>query len=93
MFTNVKADRINIQLACLLQATYLYYYRDKTVMTDAEYDALGQEVLENKNIITRPMKRLIDWKAFKTTKTLYYIKDYPNFIRKQAVIWEALLNE
>lgn len=81
-------------LAEVLMASYLYYYRDVNVLSDAEYDTkcmylrkIGQQPLNNE------LDKLIDWEAFKTSTSLSYIVSYPRGLIRIAEKWLELVDK
>lgn len=70
----------------VLMASYLYYCRDETILTDGCYDWLAEVVREDFDFIRHPHKHLLASLKDQRTSSLYSLKeeDYPLIARSAA---------
>lgn len=67
-----------------LTASYCYYLLDKQVMSDSEFDELGQFLLKHYNEITHRHKHLITIEDLKAGSLLLAEEDYPSIVKASA---------
>ena len=72
-------------VAFYMMSSYLYYEKDKNVITDSLFDQICKKILKNWDKIDHPHKKLIDKKSLEAG-TGYYIK-YTNMIKGAAESW------
>lgn len=80
--TNLSA---NVLLTRFLMSCYLYYVEDVCVLTDAEFDAVTEELKKRWTEVTHPHKELISMDDL-VAGTGYAIK-YPNSLIGAARAW------
>lgn len=75
----------NLLVPWYLMTSYLYYVKDKSVVSDRTYDDLCKRLLAEWNWIEHRHKDLIDREAL-AAGTGYYIKesDYPLIVKSAA---------
>ena len=82
-----KAFKINpaSAISFYLAASYLYYHRDISILSDNTYDRLSMWLLENIDKLEHPNHNLIDKDALKAG-TAFQIKedDYPLRVKVSA---------
>lgn len=79
--------KYNIMLFNCLICAYAYYFLNKNLVSDEEYDIWMLEIAQNCHKVTIPCKKLIDFEYLKNGTSLFYIRNYPNYIRRQAFNW------
>lgn len=69
-----------------LMASYLYYQKDVSIISDAIFDGMCKRLLLTRPRVTHPHKHLIDIQALKAG-TGYHIKeaDYPGMCKGAAL--------
>tara|TARA_B100000925_G_scaffold212128_1_gene161828 strand:- start:10282 stop:10545 length:264 start_codon:yes stop_codon:yes gene_type:complete len=82
MIENLSPNRM---MAYFLMSSYLYYEKDKSVLTDFQFDNLCEKLIEKWNEITHPHKKLVNIDDLKAG-TGYRIK-YTNMIMDAAELW------
>lgn len=75
-------------VAYFMTSSYLYYKKDKAVLTDEDFDLLCKRLLENWNKAKHPHKRRIK-KNDLEAGTGYAIKNYPTRVIGAAEYWYA----
>ena len=75
------------KLQLYLMTSYLYYVMSQSVIQDAEYDQLAQELLSGWEAFEHPHKHLVT-PADLTAGTLYSLKeaDYPKMVVGAALL-------
>ncbi len=86
-------NKYNQMFAECLMAAYMYYYENKILMTDEEYDQKFLQIRDNWNNITNnnKLKDLIDINSLYKSTSLYYIQKYPEGLKQIALKWYSLL--
>ena len=74
-------------VAFYMMSAYLYYEKDKQVLTDSMFDNICKKILKTWDTIDHPHKELIDKESLEAG-TGYYIK-YTNMIKGAAESWYA----
>jgi aromatic ring hydroxylase len=74
-------------VAFYMMSSYLYYEKDKQVLTDGMFDQMCKKILKTWDQIDHPHKKLIDKESLEAG-TGYYIK-YTNMIKGAAESWYA----
>ncbi|MCA2979548.1 MAG: hypothetical protein INH37_14830 [Myxococcaceae bacterium] len=74
---------VNLVVPWWLMASYLYYCKDTSILSDAQFDELGVILAERWDAIEHPHKHLIKPDL---TKSGFYLKeaDYPLICRSAA---------
>ena len=72
-------------VAFYMMSSYLYYEKDKQVLTDSMFDNICKKILKTWDTIDHPHKELIDKESLEAG-TGYYIK-YTNMIKHAAESW------
>ena len=72
-------------VAFYMMSSYLYYEKDKQVLTDSFFDQMCKKISQTWDQIDHPHKKLIDKKSLEAG-TGYYIK-YTNMIKSAAESW------
>jgi hypothetical protein len=69
-----------------LMASWLYYHKGETLMSDGDYDQLCSRLADEWALISHPHKSLIDRNCL-VAGTAYYIKeqDYPLIVKSTAL--------
>lgn len=73
-------------VAYFMTSSYLYYKKDKQVLTDEDFDILCKRLLENWDKAKHPHKRRIKRNDLEAG-TGYAIKNYPNRVIGAAEMW------
>ena len=82
MIENMSPDRM---VAIFCMSSYLYYEKNKSVITDREFDLLCKQLIKEWDNITHPHKRLISIDDLEAGSG-YRIK-YTNMIKDCAEEW------
>ncbi|MDI3307517.1 MAG: hypothetical protein QJR07_10480 [Acetobacteraceae bacterium] len=80
------AQGINVAVPWVLMASYLYYHRDTSILTDEQYDALVQALRARWDRVEHRHKHLLAELIEGRSTTLYYLTeaDYPTITRSAA---------
>jgi NAD-dependent DNA ligase len=73
-------------VAYFMSSSYLYYKKDKQVLSDEDFDRLCKRLLENWDKAKHPHKRRIKRKDLEAG-TGFAIKNYPNRVIGAAELW------
>ena len=69
-----------------LMSSYLYYRKDKSVLSDTDFDVLCSRILSEWKSIQHPHKKLVKRSALEAG-TGYSIKRYPTIVMSAAERW------
>ena len=69
-----------------LMSSYLYYKKDKAVLSDGDYDLMCKRILNEWKFIKHPHKKFIKRKALEAG-TGYNIRNYPTMTMSAAEGW------
>lgn len=77
---------LRLQFVRFLMSSYLYYYEDKQVISDAEFDEICKNLLAGWEDFDHPHKHLIT-KEDLAAGTGFAIKKYPLIVISSALCW------
>jgi len=80
-------------LSEVLMTSYVYYHLDENLISDTEYDEKCTWLKSQKRVrLKNGLDKLINWKQFKTSTSLYYIREdqYPEGLKRIALKWLKL---
>jgi len=69
-----------------LMSSYLYYKKDKSVLSDEDYDIMCKRILAEWKQINHPHKKLVKKNALEAG-TGYQIRKYPMMTMSAAELW------
>lgn len=78
--------KVQENISLFMIHSYIYYVLGKSVITDAEYDKICSDLIENYNLVTsssHPHKEYITMDRLKST-TAYDIKIWPTIVKHNA---------
>lgn len=86
MYPDIERISPNRLVPYYLMSSYLYYRKDKAVLSDADFDLLCKRILREWGDIKHPHKKLIKKGALEAG-TGFSIKKYPNITMSAAETW------
>jgi|TARA_R110000796_G_scaffold23112_10_gene66589 hypothetical protein len=82
---NVSCHRL---VPYYLMSSYLYYKKDKSVLSDSDYDNMCRRIIDMWKEIKHPHKSLVKKKALEAG-TGYQIRKYPTITMSAAELWNT----
>jgi NAD-dependent DNA ligase len=67
-------------------SSYLYYKKDKSVLSDTDYDVMCKRIISEWNTIKHPHKKFVKKEAL-VAGTGYHIKKYPTITMSAGELW------
>ena len=86
VYPNIKEISCRRLVPYYLMSSYLYYKKDKAVLTDGDYDLMCKRMLIEWKDIRHPHKSRIRKNAL-NAGTGYNYKRYPTIIMSAAELW------
>lgn len=86
MYPNVDELSSNRLIPYYLMSSYLYYHKDQSVLSDADFDKICLRILREWKDIKHPHKRLVKRSSLEAG-TGYNIKKYPTIVKSAAILW------
>lgn len=85
-YPDINTVHPNRLISYYMMSSYLYYQRDKHVLTDPDYDTMCKRILAEWKNINHQHKRRVKRKALEAG-TGYQIKNYPTIVMSAAERW------
>lgn len=86
VYPNIEELSPRQLVAYFMTSSYLYYKKDKAVLSDVDYDRLCKRLLECWKEAKHPHKRRIKMNDLEAG-TGFAIKNYPNRVIGAAEVW------
>ena len=86
VYPDIQAISPNRLIPYYLMSSYLYYKKDKSVLSDGDYDLMCKRMLNKWNSIKHPHKKLVNKNALEAG-TGYDIRKYPTITMRAAELW------
>lgn len=88
MYPDIERISPNRLVPYYLMSSYLYYRKDKAVLSDTDFDLLCKRILREWEDIKHPHKKLIKKDAL-GAGTGFNIKRYPTIVMSAAEMWHS----
>jgi hypothetical protein len=85
-YPDINTIHPNRLISYYMMSSYLYYQRDKHVLTDPDYDTMCKRILAEWSNIKHQHKRRVKRKSLEAG-TGYQLKNYPNIVMSAAERW------
>ena len=86
VYPDIKDISCNRLVPYFLMSSYLYYRKDKSVLSDGDYDLMCKRILNEWKFIKHPHKNFIKKKTLEAG-TGYNIRKYPSITMSAAEGW------
>jgi len=86
VYPDIEKVNANRLVPYFLMSSYLYYRKDKAVLSDTDFDLLCKRILAEWKDIEHPHKKLVSKSAL-VAGTGFSIKKYPTIVMSSAEKW------